>query len=64
MEYRLNSLGNYKLASGALKLVDARFRAFAFLQIITLEVFEHSQNDYIRTLMESCGWTINIIRYD
>ena len=64
MEFRLNGLDNYKLASGALKRVDARFRAFAFIQHIILEVFEHSQNDYIRNLMESYGWTINIIRYE
>ena len=58
MEHRLDNLDNHKVATEALKLVYAHFRAISSLQEIILEVYEDGPSDHIRRKMESHGWTI------
>jgi hypothetical protein len=62
-ELKLDSFDYPKIVTEALKLVNTRFRAISSLQDIIVEVFEDSPSDYVRTNMESHGWTISAIEY-
>ncbi|KAI0448899.1 hypothetical protein F5B21DRAFT_518605 [Xylaria acuta] len=61
--HRLKYLGNQDVATEALQLVDARFRAISSLRDIILEVHEGDLSDHIRQIMKSHGWTITTSEY-
>lgn len=59
MEVRLDDLGNNKIATEALELVDSRFRNISSIEKIIVEVFEDGPSGHIRRRMESHGWVVN-----
>lgn len=59
MECQLDNLEHPNIATEALKLVDAQFRAISSLKEIVLEVYEDGPGDHLRKVMESYGWTLD-----
>lgn len=64
MEYNLDALDNLHIINEALTLVATRFRIFASLQEIIVEVYEEGPSDHIRKQMKNHGWTINTKEYE
>lgn len=60
---QLDALDYPKVVTEALTLVNTRFRAISSLQSIVVEIHEDNLSNYMRTEMETQGWTINVIEY-
>ena len=54
---------NPKVASEALDLANAHFRAISSLQEIVVEVYEEDMSDFIRRESESHRWKISAVKY-
>ncbi|SPJ74501.1 uncharacterized protein FTOL_04232 [Fusarium torulosum] len=59
MEFRLDNLEHYGVATEALHLVNTHFKAIPSLAKIVLEVYEDGPSDYLRRRMESYGWILS-----
>lgn len=59
MEYRLDYLEHFKVATEALKLVNTHFRAIPSIQEIILEVYEDGPGDHVRSKMKEYGWKLS-----
>jgi hypothetical protein len=62
LDFALGRLGNPKIVTEVLKLVDTSFRAGSSLQEIVLEVDERDSDDFMRSEMKSLGWTLTVVR--
>lgn len=67
--YKTNGIGhsrdavdNPKVVAEALKLVNTHFRAISSVQEIIVEAYEDSMSDDTPSIMESQGWTLNILQ--
>ncbi|KAM0348156.1 hypothetical protein HYE67_011311 [Fusarium culmorum] len=60
MESRLCDLFDGNRATEALQLVNTHFRAFPSRPEIILEVYEDAPSAFLRAIMKSQGWTLNI----
>ncbi|KAI0478324.1 hypothetical protein F4859DRAFT_53972 [Xylaria cf. heliscus] len=63
MELIFDNADNDKVATKALQLVDAHFRAIKSPQEIIIEVYEDAPSDHVRQRMKSHGWTITTVAY-
>ena len=63
LELRLDELDHHGVVVEALELVNTSFRATLAVQDITVSVYSDAPSDYIRTVMERCGWTLSITEY-
>ncbi|KAL9039999.1 MAG: hypothetical protein Q9180_002192 [Flavoplaca navasiana] len=58
MQFTLKRLGNPKVTTGALEMVNSYFRAIPSVPEIIVEVYDDIPDDFIRMEMKSLGWKI------